>query len=152
MQLLHRVPIFDRSSVAEKEMHSSRKGDHAGATPAGGTRFVGCPRSPMQRRRSQKPEVAGASPAVGTNSFALVAQWSRALGFDPRSCRFESCRERQLQGVLTGQANRRRLLSDRSRPARGWGASPQNSATILMRCTALPRSGLKKRRSLAAEP
>ncbi len=33
------APVSDRSSVAEKEMHSSRKGDHAGATPAGGTSF-----------------------------------------------------------------------------------------------------------------
>ena len=28
------------SSVAEKAMHSSRKGDHVGATPAGGTTFA----------------------------------------------------------------------------------------------------------------
>ena len=49
-----------------------------------GVPCISCPRSPMQRRRSQKPEVAGANPAVGTT----------------------------FRGVLAGQACRCRLLSD----------------------------------------
>ena len=42
---------FQNSSVAETEMHSSRKGDHVGATPTGGTTFQEFSTGQASRRR-----------------------------------------------------------------------------------------------------
>lgn len=110
-------------------MHSSRKGDHAGAKPVGESAFIlQCSSENVrvvqqQRRRSQKPEVGGANPSADTIFVVSFPSLSCLRGPMSRGIRLKTgkwrCKSRRRQGspgngTLTEPACRDRVLSGSS--------------------------------------